>query len=82
MTNNDWDCIAKINDTDLYGLLNILLERSGEKYNLINTLNNIKYAFGVNKEEPPTVGDFSASVDKLVERLNEINDKKKTEKLI
>ena len=45
VTNKDWDFIAKINDTDLYGLLNILLKELGEEGNVTDSLNNIKSAF-------------------------------------
>lgn len=45
VTNKDWDFIAKINDTDLYGLLNIMLKELGEEDNVTDTLDNIKSAF-------------------------------------
>lgn len=44
MTNKDWDLIAKINDTDLYGLLNIMLKKLGEEDSVTETLNDIKSA--------------------------------------
>lgn len=49
--NEDWDAVAALNNTDLYGLLNILLEESGEKDYFIDMLNNIKSAFGIQGKE-------------------------------
>ena len=45
ITKNDWDFIARLNNTDLYGLLNVLLKESGEEENVIKELNQVKAAF-------------------------------------
>ena len=45
VTDKDWDLIAKINDTDLYGLLNIMLKELGEEENVTDALNQLKNAF-------------------------------------
>ena len=45
ITNEDWDLIAKINNTDLYGLLNILLKETGEEEDFIDTLYEVKLMF-------------------------------------
>jgi hypothetical protein len=44
MTNKEWDIIAIINKTDLYGLLNIMLKELGEEDSVTETLNDIKSA--------------------------------------
>lgn len=45
MTNKDWDTIAIINKTDLYGLLNIMLKELGEEDSVTETLNQLKSVF-------------------------------------
>lgn len=45
ITNKDWDCLAAINNTDLYGLLNILLSETGEEEGVIDMLNQLKEVF-------------------------------------
>lgn len=43
MTENEWDALAKINKTDLYGLLDIMLERLGQKGSAEKALCELKY---------------------------------------
>lgn len=51
MTNKDWDTLAIINKTDLYGLLNILLKETGGEDGVMDKLNQVKALFVGNKEE-------------------------------
>lgn len=57
LTNEHWDVVATMFDTDLYGLLNILLKDSYyDEDDIIDTLKTLKAALGecTQKEEPKT----------------------------
>lgn len=47
IANKDWDVVAAIYDTDLYGLLNILLKDSHyDEEDIIDTINMLKATLG------------------------------------
>ena len=69
VTTKDWDAIAALNDTDLYGLLNMMLEESGEKDRFVDKLNSVKSAFGLAKES--SKDEALASIKREMSRIED-----------